>query len=60
RGQQCPYGFDSRPKHINPSQEILERGFVSSEMLLILPAGHKISKNVSKWRSRTSFEHEID
>ena len=59
RGQQCPYGFDSRPKHINPSQEILERGFVSSEMLLIPPAGHKIGKNVSKWRSRTRFEHEI-
>ena len=33
---------------------------MSSEMLLILPAGHKISKNVSKWRSRIRFEHEID
>ena len=33
--------------------------FVSSEMLLIPPAGHKISKNVSKWRLRTRFEHEI-
>ena len=32
---------------------------MSSEMLLILPAGHKISKNASKWRSRTRFEHEI-
>ena len=32
---------------------------MSSEMLLILLAGHKISKNVSKWRSRTRFEHEI-
>ena len=34
--------------------------FVSSEMLLILPAGHKISKNMSKWRSRTRFEHKIN
>ena len=32
---------------------------MSSEMLLIPPTGHKISKNVSKWRSRTRFEHEI-
>ena len=28
-------------------------------MLPIPAAGHKISKNVSKWRSRTRFEHEI-
>ena len=43
--------------------------FVSSEMLLIPPAGHKISKtasghkigkNVSKWRLKSRFEHEID
>ena len=60
RGQQCPYGFDSRPKHINPSQEFLRGVFVSSEMLLILPAGHKISKNVSKSVVNGHFEHEID
>ena len=33
---------------------------MSSEMLLIPPAGHKIGKNVSKWRSRTRFEHKIN
>ena len=58
RGQQCPYGFDSRPEHINPSWKKFREGFLYMHLFW---HKHNISLQEKSYmaKQRTKEEFEI-
>ena len=58
RGQQCPYGFDSRPEHIKSLLEEILRGIFVFVQHLVTSRAYLCSKQNSMTHKRTKEEFE--